>query len=385
MSRSALLGLSFRAAVPALVALAFAVQPSCAAAKDQVPDWVRAAAAQKTADLPKDADAVVLLEETTYSIAADGTRVDHVRKVIRVLRPQGRKYGNLWASFNAGSKLRYMHIWSIGPDGKEYAVKDNELTEEGSGEGFELYSDERVRGGHAPAMDVGAIAAVEYERQEQRPYENDIIWIPGEDVPVVRETLSLNLPPGFTFTSAWKGKPKAEAIDREHGQTLWAIDNQASLVSSERVPLAPHEMSRASRMDIFYQGAGVGGAYGAMTGNWQGIGVWFERLAKDRNKPDAAITARAQELVQGKTGFRERVEAIANFVQGNIRYVAIEIGVGGNQPHAAADTFRVRYGDCKDKAHAVECDAAGCRHPFHVGDGGYDQRHDQQRRAIPAG
>ena len=335
-------------AVPAAV-VCLAALSSNAYAKDQVPDWVRAAAAQKTPDLPKDTDAVFLLEETTYSIAPDGTRVDHVRKVVRVLRPQGRKYGQMFAGFNAGSKLRYMHIWSIGPDGKEYAVKDNELTEEGSGAGFELYSDARARGGRAPAMDVGAIAAVEYERQE-RPFDNDIIWIPGEDVPVVKETLSLNLPPGFTFTSAWKGKPKAEAIDREHGQTLWEVDNQPALVSSERVPLAPHDITRASRMDIFYQGPGVGGAYGAMNGNWQGIGVWFERLAKDRNKPDPAITAKAQELVAGKTGFRERVEAISNFVQGNIRYVAIEIGVGGYQPHAAADTFRVRYGDCKDKA-----------------------------------
>ncbi len=341
--------LPWRLAPVAVGVLCAGLLPLPARAKDQVPDWVRTAAAQKTPDLPKDADAVFLLEETTYSVAPDGTRVDHVRKVVRVLRPQGRKYGNMAAGFNAGSKLRYMHIWSIGPDGREYAVKDNELTEEGSGEGFELYSDARARVGKAPAMDVGAIAAVEYERQE-KPFDNDIIWIPGEDVPVLRETLSLNLPSGYTFTSAWKGKPKAQAIDREHGQTLWEIENQAALVSSERVPLAPNDISRAPRMDIFYQGPGVGGTYGAMSGDWKGIGVWYERLARDRNKPDPAITAKAQELVQGKTGFRERVEAIANFVQGSIRYVAIEIGVGGYQPHPAADTFRVRYGDCKDKA-----------------------------------
>jgi hypothetical protein len=87
-----------------------------------------------------------------------------------------------------------------------------------------------------------------------------------------------------------------------------------------------------------------------MKGNWQDIGQWYGRLAKDRNKPDAAITAKAQELVQGKTGFRDRVDAIASFVQSDIRYVAIEIGIGGHQPHAAADTFKARYGDCKDKA-----------------------------------
>ena len=30
--------------------------------------------------------------------------------------------------------------------------------------------------------------------------------------------------------------------------------------------------------------------------------------------------------------------------------MAIEIGVGGYQPHAAADIYKNGYGDCKDKA-----------------------------------
>jgi hypothetical protein len=338
-----------RSAQFAAGALCLALFSANAYAKDQVPDWVKAAPPHLLEADAKNADALVLLEETTYTVSPDGTMIEHVRKVVRILRPQGRRYGRMFASYNTGSKLRYMHLWSIGPDGHEYAVKDSELTDYGSSEGFELYSDERVRGGIPPAMDAGAIAAMEYERQS-RPYSNNIIWIPGEDVPVVKETMTLNLPPGFTFTSAWKGKAKTEAIDREHGHMLWEIDNQSALTSSDKVPLAPNEISRAPRMDIFYQGPGVGGTYGAMNGDWQGIGVWYERLAKDRNKPDAAITAKAQELVQGKASFRERVEAISNFVQGNIRYVAIEIGVGGFQPHAAADTFRVRYGDCKDKA-----------------------------------
>ena len=44
------------------------------------------------------------------------------------------------------------------------------------------------------------------------------------------------------------------------------------------------------------------------------------------------------------------MQALANFVQGDVRYVAIELGIGGWQPHAAAEVFSHRYGDCKDKA-----------------------------------
>ena len=44
---------------------------------------------------------------------------------------------------------------------------------------------------------------------------------------------------------------------------------------------------------------------------------------------------------------------LAEFVQQDIRYVGIELGIGGFQPHPAPDVFSHRYGDCKDKATLV--------------------------------
>jgi hypothetical protein len=41
---------------------------------------------------------------------------------------------------------------------------------------------------------------------------------------------------------------------------------------------------------------------------------------------------------------------LGKFVQDDIRYVAIELGIGGWQPHAANDIFSHHFGDCKDKA-----------------------------------
>lgn len=316
-------------------------------AKDQVPDWVRQAAAQPTPAYPARTDAVVLLDEHTYTVQPDGRSIDHVRRVVKVLRPQGRKYAHMQAWFSNADKLRSMHIWSIGADGHEYAPKDGELIESSNWGGFALYSDDRARGGMPPAIDAGAISAMEYEREE-RPYHNDIIWFPEEPIPVLKETLTVELPPGFSSTSAWKGKPVSAPVDLEKGRTLWQADNLKPL-RFENVRLAPSEESQAARLDVFYYGP-TATQYPSIHGTWKDVGVWYEAVARDRNKPDAAITAKAKELVAGKTDFRDRVEAIANFVQSDIRYVAIEIGIGGNQPHPASDIFKARYGDCKDKA-----------------------------------
>jgi transglutaminase-like putative cysteine protease len=335
---------STRQLLPTLCAAALA--SSCcvsAFAKDQVPDWVRAAASQPKGTYPAKTDAVTLLDDTTYTVGLDGSVVVHHREVTRILRQQGRKYGNPYVWYRGGEKLRFVHLWSIGPDGTEYAVKDNELIERGAGS-FELYSDYRGKGGQPPAVDVGAIVAVEYEKQEHR-FENDLTWTPGGSIPVVRERMQLNLPPGATYKASWKGKPVTQAVDLEQGRTLWETTNEPALELAD-TPMAPAPEALSPRLDVFYTSP----LPQAMHGEWKDIGEWYEALSSGRNKPDAAITAKAQELVQGKTGFRERTEAIANFVQGDIRYVAIEIGVGGYQPHAAPDTFKARYGDCKDKA-----------------------------------
>ncbi len=343
-----------------LLVLCGMVTPLCHA-KDQVPDWVRAAAGDTLPTYPAKTDAVLLLEDTAFTIAPDGSRVEHVREAYRILRPSGRKYADLHAWYRTGTKLRYIHLWSIGPDGREYAVKDNELTESGGGGGFELYSDTRARGGRPPAADPGAVVAMEYEEQEQ-PFDNDLIWFTGHSIPVRKERLTVAMPDGFNYRAHWKGKEASKAVDLEHGRTLWEVSDQTALLPEE-IPLAPDAQSLSPRLDVFYYGSSASNPMLDIHGEWKNIGEWFERLAAGQNAPDAALTAKAQELTAGKTDFRDRVEAIADFVQGKIRYVAIEIGVGGYQPHAAADIFRVRYGDCKDKATLLSAmlKAAGIR------------------------
>jgi Transglutaminase-like superfamily len=72
-------------------------------------------------------------------------------------------------------------------------------------------------------------------------------------------------------------------------------------------------------------------------------------LVGSRTASNSDIDAKVAELIAGKPDFGDKLSAITQFMQSEIRYVAIEIGVGGAQPHPATDVFHFRYGDCKDK------------------------------------
>ena len=70
-----------------VVLTCLAVVPAFASKPDSVPDWVRTAAQQKLPEYSPETNAVVLLEDTTYTVAPDGSAVEHYRHVVKILRP----------------------------------------------------------------------------------------------------------------------------------------------------------------------------------------------------------------------------------------------------------------------------------------------------------
>jgi hypothetical protein len=314
-------------------------------AADHVPDWVKTAAEQTLPHYPETTKAVVLLDETTYTVAANGQAVEHRRYVVKILRPQGREFGYPVVWFDKDSKVLSMHVWSIDPAGHEYALSDKEIMEVGSpGSGSE-YNDLRAKVADPPGRDPGGIVAYEYDKRE-RPYLAETNWDFQTEIPVLKQSFRLVLPVGFTYTTTWAHHEKVDGADLENHSYVWEMNAEPG-VDLEHVPMSPGSGSQEARMTVHYAGPGLAEP---QEGTWQGIGEWYADLSKSRLVPSPEITAKAAELTAGKTDFYDKAEAIGVFVQKQIRYFAVELGVGGFQPHAAADTFRGRYGDCKDKA-----------------------------------
>ncbi len=311
-----------------------------------MPDWVRTAAQQKVPSLPGSPKAVVLLDETTYTVANGGQATIHVRYVVKILRPQGRDYAYPVVWFDKDSKVLSMHVWSIDPAGHEYAMRDDEIKEfSPPGEGGELYVDEKAKVAEPPGRDPGGIIAYEYERRE-RPYLAETNWRFQDELPRLTQSFTLALPSGYTYTTTWAHHERVEAADLENQHYRWDMNNQPA-IDLDQVPMSPGEGSLSARMTVHYAGPGL---QEPQDGTWKGIGEWYTGLSRGRMDATPDIAAKAAELTAGKTDFYDKAEAIAEFVQQKIRYFVIEMGVGGYQPHPAEDIFKGRYGDCKDKA-----------------------------------
>jgi hypothetical protein len=319
--------------------------PAAAFRQDSVPDWVRAAAAQKLPAYSAETNAVVLLDETTYTVAPDGSAIEHYRHVVKILRPQGREEGIVAVPFDKDTKILSLHVWSIGPDGHEYAVKDNEMVEYGYPGQGNFFEDDKIKAANAPGRDPGGIVAYEYE-QRSHPYLTETTWFFQSGLPRLNQSFTLVLPPGFTYGTVWAHSKEIPAVDLEHQRWRWERNNTPA-IDLDQVLLRPSEEALAGRMTVHYAGPSIPVA---TTGTWQSIGEWYQTLAKDRLVATPEIATKANELTAGKTDFYDKTEAIAEFVQKDVRYFVIEMGIGGYQPHFAGDIYRNHYGDCKDKA-----------------------------------
>ena len=321
-------------------AVAVLLLGSCAWAT--VPDWVRTAA---SASLPKyeaDTNAVVLLDEITYTVTGPDEYVQHERRAVKILRPEGRDEAEFAVYFRGKEKVVSLRAWSIDKTGREYELKEKDFAERGVFD-FELYSDIRLRTATAPAPDPGAVVAFECEVR-RHPWVNHFDWGFQESIPVHESRVVLQLPQGWEYRTYWAGTPPLAPVQTAGNGGEWTMRD---LPAIEHEPMSPARWGLSARMELAYLEPGQSAKNAA---SWEALGKWYDQLSVGRRNPTPELSEKARQLTSGKTDFDGKVRALAAFMQSDIRYVAIEIGIGGYQPHAAQDVFRARYGDCKDKA-----------------------------------
>jgi transglutaminase-like putative cysteine protease len=308
-----------------------------------VPDWIRTAAAEPLPTYDAETNAVVLLDEVTDTVTGPGAYVEHYRRIIKILRPEGRKEAEFAVYLDSHEKSHFIHCWSIDRSGKEYELKDNDFMERGVVFGFELYNDLRLRTATCPAADPGSVVALEYE-VERRPFVAELVFGFQETIPIRLARIVLKLPVGWEYKTLWGNGVPVQPVKSADGGWEWTLHDLAAI---EHEPMRPSTWALSTRLGLAYFSTGPSAEN---AGSWAALGRWYTQLTADRRRPTPELAEKVRQLTAGKSDFDGKARSLASFLQSEVRYVAIEIGIGGYQPHPAADIFRARYGDCKDKA-----------------------------------
>jgi Domain of Unknown Function with PDB structure (DUF3857)/Transglutaminase-like superfamily len=322
---------------------AFAVSPPARAVN--APDWLAAAAKQPLpTSLPKDAVAVVLYSEQQTTVKANGEIETHYREAYKILRPEGKDYGTVEIYFSKITPITYLKAWSIPADGKVYEVKDHDSAETQMA-GGEFYNDAKMKVLVIPAADPGNVVGYEYV-QKGRPYIFQDTWDFQERIPVLRAVYTLQIPDGWKYACHWANFNELQPQSFGPNQYTWQVTNVAAVDVEDDMP--PWR-AVASRLDVKYFSP-ENTPQTEQAGTWHDLGLWYLTLVTSSREVTPEIKAEVATLTARAKTPLDKIQALASYMQRQIRYVAIEIGIGGYQPHNAGDVFKNQYGDCKDKA-----------------------------------
>jgi len=83
---------------------------------------------------------------------------------------------------------------------------------------------------------------------------------------------------------------------------------------------------------------------------WRGVVTGYLASIADRLEPDTNVVKLTREILATTRDERDRIRALAEWVQTNCTYKAIEFGRRARIPNKPADVVKSRFGDCKDHA-----------------------------------
>lgn len=312
----------------------------------EAPAWMHA---QVNAPLPahdEKTDAVLLYSETTVNVISAGKIKTQVREAYKILRPDGREYGTVRVFLNAQRKVTYLRGWCIPAQGKDFEVKDKEAVEISLPkiEGSELISDVKLKFLEIPAADPGNIVGYEYE-VEEHPLALQEVWRFQQHSPAREMHYTLQLPPGWEYKASWINATEVKPTPAGANQWLWVMNGIAGIRDE---PDMPPLTGVAGHMIVSF--FPPGGHIASTFADWRELGNWYSNLAAGRRDASPEIQQKVATLTSAAPTLLDKMKIIAGFVQQDVRYVAIELGIGGYQPHPAAEIFSHHYGDCKDKA-----------------------------------
>ncbi len=302
----------------------------------------------RAADLEAGEDAVLLEESLDIEIVSESLARVHYSNRTKVITAKGVDEHDVASIFyNPSVTIRDFRAAVISPQGKRSAVRKQQFFDRAAFASFELYADTKHRSVSFPGLVPGSILEYQYEEEVR-----NLFYLPPEfdfqeEIPVRSKTFTVRAAASLPLRFAVQGSPEY-AREEKDGMVVhrWQVRDVPAIKSES---LMPPDKDVVPHVQIYLRSF-VYGADRVDATDWNGIARWTRDLSREKEVPTDEVAAKARELTAGLTDPMVKARRIYEFVQKSINYVAIELGIGGLQPHDSGSVFKNRYGDCKDKA-----------------------------------
>jgi len=295
------------------------------------------------------AGAQILFCDEKIEITPDNKEISYLHYVVRILNERGKEsFSEAHIEYDSTyEKVELEYARTIKPDGTVVDVGSRHIRDVTKYLNFPLYSNARVYIISFPEIAEGA--NIEYKlkviRNQLINKKDFVLGYPVQSSePIITANFTIELPKGRTLhiktlnekynNFAADLKPKIEEKENKIVYR-WQFKDIPQIIPESNMPPTV-EINPTLFISTF--------------DSWDDVYNWWWGLARDKMKADEAIEKRVEELTGDEVSDEAKIRKIYNFCAKEIRYVAVEYGEAGYEPHQAQDIFRNKYGDCKDQA-----------------------------------
>ena len=287
----------------------------------------------------------LLADATTVTVGSDGQVVKTFRRVIQVLTDAGathlreQQFG--YVPGHQGFVVYWLRV--VRPNGSVVSAAPTHVQESdvpAPVSATPVYSDQKIVRMSLSGVAPGTILDVKFTVDERKPalkwdFSQSYSFTPGSSVE--RARLVLDVPSSVVPRIREENLDFRRVTHSSNGRTryTWAR-NETPVVRTE--PFATDSNGAVMRVRM-------GGPL-----SWTDVSQWYAGLARDRYSVTSKVARIVDSLVARARTRDDSIRAVHRWVAQDIRYVGIELGIGGYQPRMPETVVATGYGDCKDKA-----------------------------------
>ena len=295
----------------------------------------------------EDEAAIYLLVDEEIEIKPDNTSVSIIHVIKKILQERGKGLAEVEMGYDSTyERIELEFARTITGDGKVIYAGGESIRDVSRYLNFPLYSNSRAFIISMPSVEVGSFIEYKVKIYSSKLINEDdfsFIYRLREGYPVFKAEFDLITPGNRDINFKFLNKEYAEGISLEpevaerEGKKIysWRFDKIESIIPEYSMPNTPY-INPSILISSF--------------SSWDEIYKWWKSLYKDKLKLNEEVKDFVKELTKDAAADYDKAKRLYEFVARNIRYVAIEYGESGHEPHYANEVFMNKYGDCKDQA-----------------------------------
>jgi hypothetical protein len=298
--------------------------------------------------LKKNADAVILLDNTVYTRTSKSNLKHEIRYVITILSDRGDNWAEFSLGYDKFSTISNIECTIYDSKGEKVRkIKSSEIRDYSAYDGFSLFSDNRLKYFKALNPTYPYTIDLSYEIDYQGFISIPSWWaIDGYRIGVKDATITIKYPADLIVNYKEKnigGITRSELTDGNMKSISWKANN---IVAIEKEKFSPDFRDQTPMVLFSPKEFSYDKSEGGFE-NWKLLGDWTYGLL-DTNYELTEKTKQELNALKSKYPDRkELVKQIYKYMQSKTRYVSVQLGIGGFKPFSPQMVDEVGYGDCK--------------------------------------